>query len=117
MSGARVQLSAHPRAARHIATAKGWGGLIGFGGVFLLSMRAHMSVFESGVHALGGGIALYLLAWAGAVAIWREVALAEVERARRMTAELNRAAAEEAEARAKAKAQAEAAGRAAPVGQ
>ena len=115
MSGpARVQLSAHPRATRHIATAKGWGGLIGFGVVLLLSMRAHMSLFESGLHALAGGIALYLLAWAGAVAIWREIAVAEVERARRMTAELNRAAAEEAEARAKAKAQAEAAG--GPVG-
>ena len=110
MSGpSRVQLSAHPRASRHIATAKGWGGLIGFGVVLLLSKRAHMSFFESGIHALAGGIALYLLAWAGAVAIWKEIAVAEVERARRMTAELNRAAAEEAEARAKAKSEAAAA--------
>lgn len=99
----RVQLSAHPRASRHIATAKGWGGLIGFGVVFLLSMRAHMSPFESGLHALAGGIGLYLLAWAGAVAVWREVAVAEVARARRRLEEQAR---EVAEAAAKAQADA-----------
>jgi hypothetical protein len=100
----RVQLSAHPRASRHIATAKGWGGLIGFGVVLVLSLKAHMSPFEAGLHALGGGLALYMLAWAGAVVIWREIALAEVERARRMVAEHARLAAEEAEAYAQAKA-------------
>jgi len=100
----RVQLSAHPRARRHIATAKGWGGLIGFGLVFFLSTRAHMSVVEAGLHALGGGIALYLLAWAAAVTVWREIAVAEVVRARRMLAEQARQAAEEAEAQARARA-------------
>jgi hypothetical protein len=110
MSGpSRVQLSAHPKASRQIATAKGWGGLIGFGVVFFLSLRAHMSPFESGIHALAGGIALYLLAWAGMVTIWREIALAEVERARRMMAERAQQAAEEAEAHARAKAEAAAA--------
>ena len=72
--------------------------MIGLVVVFLLSRRAHMSAFESGLHALAGGIGLYLLAWAGMVAIWRELAVAEVERARRIIA----ARAEEA-----AKAQAE----------
>ena len=105
MSGpSRVQLSAHPRARRHIATAKGWGGLIGFAVVFLLSMRAHMSAWEAGLHAIGGGMALYLLAWGAAVIIWREIAVAEVEHARRMVAAQARAAAEEAEAQARAKA-------------
>jgi len=90
--GSQVKLTDHPRARRQIATAKGWGGMIGFVVVFLLSRRAHMSAFESGLHALAGGIGLYLLAWAGMVAIWRELAVAEVERARRMI----RAQAEEA---------------------
>jgi hypothetical protein len=90
--GSQVKLTDHPRARRQIATAKGWGGMIGFAVVFLLSRRAHMSSFESGLHALAGGIGLYLLAWAGMVAIWRELAVAEVERARRMI----RAQAEEA---------------------
>jgi len=96
--GSQVKLTDHPRARRQIATAKGWAGMIGLVVVFLLSRRAHMSAFESGLHALAGGIGLYLLAWAGMVAIWRELAVAEVERARRIIA----ARAEEA-----AKAQAE----------
>jgi hypothetical protein len=99
--GSQVKLTDHPRARRQIATAKGWGGLLGFALVFLLSRRAHMSGFESGLHALAGGIALYLLAWAGMVAIWREIAVAEVERARRIIAEQ---AAEAAEAAAQAQA-------------
>jgi len=104
MSGpSRVQLSAHPRARRHIATAKGWGGLVGFALVFWLSYRAHMSFAEASVHAVIGGMALSMLLWAGAVTIWREIAVAEVERARRMMAERARAAAEEAEAQAKAR--------------
>ena len=100
--GSRVILTDHPRARRQIATAKGWGGLLGFALVFWLSYRAHMSAFESGLHALAGGIGLYLLAWAGMVAIWREIAVAEVARARRIIAEQ---AAEAAEAAARAQAE------------
>ena len=100
--GSHVKLTDHPRARRQIATAKGWGGLLGFVVVFLLSRRAHMSDFESGVHALAGGIGLYLLAWAGMVAIWREIAVAEVERARRI---IRAQAFEAAEAAAKAQAE------------
>ena len=102
----RVQLSAHPRARRHIATAKGWGGIVGFAIVFWLSHRAHMSIAEASVHAVIGGMAISLLAWAGAVTIWREIAVAEVERARRMMAEQRRLAAEEADAQARARAEA-----------
>ena len=51
MSGpARVQLSAHPRATRHIATAKGWGGLIGFGAV--------LALWAVGLPAILGGTTL-----------------------------------------------------------
>jgi hypothetical protein len=107
MSGpSRVQLSAHPRARRHIATAKGWGGIAGFAIVFWLSHRAHMSFAEASVHAVIGGMAISLLAWAGAVTIWREIAVAEVERARRMRVERARLAAEEAEAQVNARAEA-----------
>ena len=82
-----VRLAAHPRAQQQIATAKSWGGLLGFVLVGLLSYRAGVPAFEAGLRALGGGFGLYLLAWAGAVAIWREIAVAEVERARRLLAE------------------------------
>jgi hypothetical protein len=78
-----LRLATHPRAPRHIAAAKGWGGLLGFLFVGWFSHAAGATVLESGLRAIAGGAALYVLAWAGAVAIWREVAMAEVERARR----------------------------------
>ncbi|HEY3189630.1 MAG TPA: hypothetical protein VGJ70_19230 [Solirubrobacteraceae bacterium] len=98
----RVKLAEHPRARRHISAAKGWGGLIGFFVVGLLSRRAHMSGFDATLHALAGGIGLYLLAWAGAVAVWREVAVAEVVRARKLLEERAREAREAAAAPAQA---------------
>jgi hypothetical protein len=78
-----IRLADHPRARRHIAAAKGWGGLLGFIAVGWLSHRAGVGGFESGLRALAGGIGFYVLAWAGTVLVWREVAVAEVERARR----------------------------------
>ena len=93
-----VRLAAHPRAARHIAAAKGWGGTLGFIVVGVLSLQAGSAPFDAGLRALAGGLGLYLLAWFGAVTIWREIAVAEVEAARRRLA----AQAEEAQAAAEA---------------
>jgi predicted lipid-binding transport protein (Tim44 family) len=81
-----VRLAAHPRAQAQISTAKSWGGLLGFVLVGMLSYRAGVPAFDAGLRALAGGIGMYLLAWLGAVAIWREIAVAEVERARRLLA-------------------------------
>jgi hypothetical protein len=78
-----LRLATHPRAPRQIALAKGWGGLLGFFFAGWTSHAAGATVFESGLRAIGGGVALYVLAWAAAVVVWREVAKAEVERARR----------------------------------
>jgi hypothetical protein len=98
-----VRLAAHPRASRHIAAAKGWGGLIGFGLVLLLSLKAGTTPVDAGVRALAGGVGLYLLAWFAAVTVWREIAVAEVEAARRrIMAEAEQAAAAAAEAAARA---------------
>ncbi len=95
----RVRLATHPRAGRQIAAAKSWGGLLGFVFVGYFSYGAGSTVFEAGLRALAGGIGFYVLAWAGAVVVWREVAVAEVERARRRAqaeAEVLAAAAEAA---------------------
>jgi hypothetical protein len=93
-----IKLSAHPRASRHIAAAKGWGGLIGFGLVLLLSLQAGATPFDAGLRALVGGMGLYLLAWFGAVMIWRELAVAEVAAAKKRLIEHSLAAQEAAEA-------------------
>ena len=97
-----IRLATHPRAQRQIAQAKGWGGLLGFLVVGWLSYAGGSALPEAGLRAIAGGAGLYVLAWAAAVAIWREVAVAEVERARRrILAEM-----EAAQERAKAQAQA-----------
>ena len=94
-----VHLAAHPRARRHIALAKSYGGLLGFGLTLMLSTQAGVGGFESGVRALVVGMACYVLAWAGAVAVWRQLAIGEVHAARAraaMEAEILATAADDA---------------------
>lgn len=87
MSGAAdtsgIRLSAHPRARRHIATAKAWGGLGAFGLVALLSQRAGLPLGDLLWRSLVGGIVGYVAGWALAVVVWRQLALAQIERLRR----------------------------------
>lgn len=99
----RVRLSAHPRAARHIAMAKGWGGIAGFVIVAYFSMQAGMPAFYAVFRGLVGGIGFSTLAWAAAVAVWRQLAVAEVHAARRrMEAVAEQVAAEAAKRAASA---------------
>jgi hypothetical protein len=78
-----LKLSEHPRAARHIRAAKGWGGLLGFAIVGMLSWQAGVPPFEVGVRALLAGVAGYVVAWTGAVHAWRHLAVAEIRAAHR----------------------------------
>jgi hypothetical protein len=73
------RLSSHPRAKSHIALAKSWAGLIVFAAVTLLSHGADLPWFDSLLRGLGAGIVAYLVAWAAAVAIWQNLAKAELE--------------------------------------
>ena len=93
-----IRLSRHPRARRDIRRAKGWGGLAAFIIVFWLGHRAGLATADAVVRALLGGVVGYVLAWAGAVAVWKHVALAEMEEAkRRIRAEYERLEAERQE--------------------
>jgi hypothetical protein len=85
-----VRINAHPRARHQIALAKGWAGLSGFGIALLLSLQAAVPPFDAGMRALVAGIALYLFAWAAALAVWRHVAVAEVAAAQRRLEEAHR---------------------------
>jgi hypothetical protein len=71
-------VAGHPRAAHQVALAKAWGGLIGFmlGGYF--SLPTH-TFTETGLRALGAGIVCYLVAWAGAVFLWRHLVVLEIK--------------------------------------
>ncbi|MHB8233122.1 MAG: hypothetical protein ACYDHT_00560 [Solirubrobacteraceae bacterium] len=68
----------HPRAARAVARAKGWGGLFGFllGGYLSLPTATPA---DAGLRALLAGIVCYVVAWAGAVFAWRRIVVIEIK--------------------------------------
>jgi PilZ domain len=74
-------VAGHPRAALHVARAKGWGGLIGFflGGYLSLPTS---TLAAAGLRALLAGLACYLAAWAGAVFFWRQLVMLQIAGAR-----------------------------------
>lgn len=69
---------AHPRAQDAIRRAKGWGALLGFVVAAVAGLRAGTPLLDTGVRALACGMAGYVLAWAGAVQVWRHVVVAEI---------------------------------------
>lgn len=81
--GQGIRLSAHPRARRHIAIAKGWGGLIAFAVVLKLARGAGLPWPDAIERGVLGGIVGYLAAWMIVQTIWRHIALAELEELRR----------------------------------
>lgn len=71
-------VAAHPRAARAVAQAKGWGGLAGFFIAGYLSLPTG-TLAEAGLRALIAGSVCYLAAWAGAVFVWRRLVIVEIK--------------------------------------
>ena len=94
-----VKVSAHPRAARQIRSAKGYGGLAGFALMAWLSHRSGTDFVHLGLRALAGGMVAYVVVWAAAVYVWRQIAIAEVRGHARLLAERKFAAMDEAEQR------------------
>ena len=72
-----VRLDAHPRAQRAIAKAKAIGGVVGFVVGLWLGSRAGLPSWDTGVRALAGGIAGWLIVWVAAVQIWKQLIIAE----------------------------------------
>jgi hypothetical protein len=71
-------VAAHPRAARAVAQAKGWGGLAGFFIAGYLSLPTG-TLAEAGLRALVAGSVCYVVAWAGAVFVWRRLVIIEIK--------------------------------------
>lgn len=71
-------VAAHPRAARGVARAKSWGGLIGFvlGGYLSLPTN---TLAAAGLRALAAGVVGYVAVWAGAVFVWRRLVVLELK--------------------------------------
>jgi hypothetical protein len=71
-------VAAHPRAARAVGQAKGWGALGGFliGGYLSLPTA---TLADAGLRALLAGVVCYVAAWAGAVFVWRRLVMIELK--------------------------------------
>ncbi len=78
-----MRLSEHPRARAGIRRAKGAAGLAAFLLVGLLALRSGLPEGDVVVRALLAGIVAYFIGWAVAVTVWRQIALAELETARK----------------------------------
>lgn len=74
----KVSVSAHPRAAAAIRRAKGFGGVGSFAVTAYLSHQAGVPPAQIALRALAIGVVGYLVAWACAVSIWRQLVLAEL---------------------------------------
>jgi hypothetical protein len=71
-------VAAHPRAARGVARARGWAGLGGFLIAGYLSLPTG-TLASAGLRALIAGIVCYVVAWAGAVFLWRRLVILEIQ--------------------------------------
>ena len=80
-ASAGPSVAAHPRASYQVRRAKAWGGLTGFGIAAYLSYKAGVPTFDLGLRAIIAGIAGYMLAWACAVTVWRQLVIAELRAA------------------------------------
>jgi hypothetical protein len=77
-AGGEPSIAEHPRAARAVGRAKGWGGLFGFllGGYLSLPTATFL---DAGLRALLAGVVCYVVAWAGAVFAWRRLVVIEIK--------------------------------------
>jgi hypothetical protein len=82
-----VKVAAHPRAARAIPRIKSYGGLAGFALMAWLSHRSGTDFVHLALRAIIGGLVAYVVTWAAAVYIWRQIVLAEIRAKARVLAE------------------------------
>jgi hypothetical protein len=73
-----ISVAAHPRSASAVRRAKGLGGLLGAVLATLLATKAGLPPFDAMVRGLAGGIVGYVVLWAVAVAVARQLVIAEV---------------------------------------
>ncbi|MBJ7330710.1 MAG: hypothetical protein JHC95_12495 [Solirubrobacteraceae bacterium] len=73
----------HPKARRSIETSRSWAALITFGLVALVSSQmVGLPLFDSLARGLIAGFLMYLIAWAAAVTIWKEIVKSELQQAK-----------------------------------
>jgi hypothetical protein len=80
---AGIRISDHPRAQRSIRTLKSYAGLGAFLFAGYAQWKAGGAYIDVATRALLWGIAAYIVVWALAVQVWRQLAIAEVRAAQR----------------------------------
>jgi hypothetical protein len=97
-----VTVSAHPRARRSIRRTRARTGLVAFGLVLWICLNAGVPGQEAALRALAAGLIGNVAGWACALAVWRQLVLAELRVAEASYLECQHARAEEARAKAEA---------------
>jgi hypothetical protein len=88
-----ISIAGSPRATGSVRRMKSWGGLIGFGLVYVVSWRQGMPMPDAALRALIGGIVGSTAAWAAGVTIWRHILRAQAVAAARKVQDGKREAA------------------------
>jgi hypothetical protein len=73
-----ICVAGHPRSAQAVRRAKGWGGVAGVALCTALALGAHLPLFDALLRGLAGGVVAYLVVWALALAVARQLVVAEV---------------------------------------
>jgi hypothetical protein len=101
-AGNVLSIRSHPRAARSVRRTRARAGIASFFLVLLLSLAAHVPAFDAVVRALLAGIAMNLIAWWLAMALWRQLIIGELRALHVKRVEQREAAVAAAEAAAAA---------------
>ena len=95
-----VSVSAHPRARRSIRRTRARTGLIAFGLVLYICLDSGVPGQDAALRALVAGLIGNVAGWACALAVWRQLVLAELRVAEASYVARRREAAEQARAQA-----------------
>ena len=95
-----LTLARHRRAHTQIRSLRAWAGIGALVLTIFLSTRAGVPTADAWLRGLAGGVVAYMVTWAVAVAVWRQLALAQVEAARRRLVAARAAAAKAIAAKA-----------------
>jgi hypothetical protein len=94
-SGAKaVSVAAHPRARASVRRVRAWTAIAAFVLVLVLSRRAGVPGEEAVLRALVAGLVGNLLGWMCALAVWRQLVVAELRAAHEARRERLRARAD-----------------------
>ena len=73
-----ICVAGHPRSAGFVRRAKGWGGVAGLVLATYFAMNAGVPPLDAMLRGLAGGVFGYLALWAIALAVARQLVIAEV---------------------------------------